>query len=177
MLVRSSCIGLSHYKVHIVSGLVIFTAVLISMLNFTTTYYHENMSAYVAYTSLFLLCTVFNAMSHALKESIVRSQPVDQTLFNFKVSVSQLLCGLIIFPAIAAVSKQYENYDGSPLQPYQESTFSVFFEHYISYGFGCIFDMTPQNDGDRCEFSLLYIIGYVLSIFIISVSLTAVSVF
>jgi hypothetical protein len=71
MLVRSACIGLRHFKIHAVSGFVIFAAVLISFLGFTTSDYKEH--SYLPYTGLFLLCCIFDSTSHALKESIVRS--------------------------------------------------------------------------------------------------------
>lgn len=39
MLVRSCCIGLRHYKVHAFAGFIIFAAVCINLLDFTTTAY------------------------------------------------------------------------------------------------------------------------------------------
>jgi hypothetical protein len=86
MLVRRGCLGLSHFKVHSMSALIILAAIGIAMLNFTTAGYQTG--GLMVYTVLFLVCAVFDAMSHALKESIVRSQPLDQPLFSFRVSLS-----------------------------------------------------------------------------------------
>jgi hypothetical protein len=86
------------------------------MLDFTTEYYKTG--PFLIYTILFFICAVFDSMSHALKESIVRSQPLDQDLFSFRVSISQFIVGMLIFPAIVAISKEYENYEYSRLQPY-----------------------------------------------------------
>ena len=126
MLVRSCCIGLIHYKVHAIAGFIIFAAVCINLLDFTTTAYQEY--AYIPYALLFLLCSVFDSTSHALKESIVRSQPLDQEEFSFRISVSQFVVGLILTPAIISISQQYENYEISPLAAYQNDNFWVFFE-------------------------------------------------
>ena len=73
MLLRSSCIGLEHYGVHTIAGVIVFAAVGISMLDFTTEYFKANEPAFITYTGLFFLCALFNALSTALKESIVRS--------------------------------------------------------------------------------------------------------
>jgi ABC-type transport system involved in cytochrome c biogenesis permease subunit len=71
MLVRSACIGLKHFKIHAISGLIIFLAVCISLLGFTTKDYQD--SNFMPYALLFLLCSLFDSTSHALKESVVRS--------------------------------------------------------------------------------------------------------
>jgi hypothetical protein len=172
MLVRSACIGLKHYKTHSIAGLVIFAAVCISMFDFTTASFQN--TPYLAYTLLFLLCAVFDAISIALKESIIRSQPLDQALFSFRVSVSQLIVGILILPAILAVSKEYENYGGSPLADAVDGSFLDFVVAYFTTGFECVFKMSP-SDNSHCEFSFFYLLGYVLSIFIIQLSLTSVS--
>jgi len=39
----------------------------------------------------------------------VRSQPLNQEKFNFKISMSQLIIGLILTPAILAISVSYSN--------------------------------------------------------------------
>lgn len=78
MLVRSACIGLTHYKVHSIAGFIIFIAVALSFGNFATSYYQSSATPYLLYSLLFLACSVFDSMSHALKESVVRSQPLDQ---------------------------------------------------------------------------------------------------
>ena len=57
------------------------------------------------YALLFLLCSLFDVVSHALKESIVRSQPLNQEKFNFRISMAQLIVGIVITPFILQMSK------------------------------------------------------------------------
>ena len=67
---------------------------------------------------LFLLCAFFDSASHILKESIVRSQPLEQEEFIFKISVSQFIVGLVITPAILMISKYFEDYGSSEMGLY-----------------------------------------------------------
>jgi len=65
----------------------------------------EDQEKYLPYAMLFLLCSLFDVVSHALKESVVRTQPLDQEKFNFKISISQFIVGLMITPAILSISQ------------------------------------------------------------------------
>lgn len=58
---------------------------------------------------LFVLSQVLDVLSVTIKESIVRSQPLNQEKFNFKIAMSQLIIGLILTPAILAISVSYSN--------------------------------------------------------------------
>lgn len=67
---RSCCVNLSHYKIHAISGFIILTAVAINLIDLADEEYRE---MYMKYTLLFMCCSLFDVISHAIKESIVRS--------------------------------------------------------------------------------------------------------
>ena len=77
MLFRSCCIGLKHYAMHVAAGFIILIAVILNMVDITDTKSSEQKDLYMHYALLFLLCSLFDVISHALKESIVRSQPLN----------------------------------------------------------------------------------------------------
>lgn len=127
------------------------------------------------YALLFLLCSLFDVISHALKESIVRSQPLNQEKFNFKISVAQLVVGIIMTPFILQLSKNYEEYGPeSGIDDPQAMGLSQFMGTYFSNGFSCLFGMEDRRF-DRCEGSFFYLLGYVFSLFVLQVTLTYVS--
>lgn len=66
MFFRSCCIGLKHYMVHCLAGFLIFVAVVLTMID-------DVQDDEVKYAFLFLLSSLLDVISHALKESIVRS--------------------------------------------------------------------------------------------------------
>lgn len=85
--------------------------------------------------------------------------------------------GLIITPAIIGISQQYENYSKGPLKDLQTGEFGPFFAGYFYNGFQCIFRTQPEpNLYPDCEFGFMYILGYVISIFVIQITLASVSV-
>jgi hypothetical protein len=132
------------------------------------------------YAMLFLLCSLFDVVSHALKESVVRTQPLDQEKFNFKISISQFLVGCMITPAILSISQQYEDYstNDTPLANYSSESFGTFAKAYFYYGFNCIlgFDKSVEADPQgQCENSFWFMMGYVVSIFVLQLTLTSVS--
>ena len=52
----------------------------------------------------FLGSQVIDVISHSIKESLVRSQPMNQEKFNLKIAISQFLIGLAITPLILQFS-------------------------------------------------------------------------
>jgi len=56
------------------------------------------------YSFLFMLCSLFEVISLAIKEGLVRSQPLNQEKFNFKIAVSQLVIGILMTPIVIAIS-------------------------------------------------------------------------
>ena len=82
--------------------------------------------------------------SHLIKESLVRSQPLNQYEFNFKISLSQLIIGLVITPIVLAISRATDNYDDinnlvDPFSYYKDDSIFVFIGHYFKKGTACIF--------------------------------------
>lgn len=76
----------------------------------------DNWDTWGTYYLLFLASAVFDVMSHGLKESLVRTVPVNQGKFNLNISVAQLIAGVILSPVLLAISYKYDNYeDFSPL--------------------------------------------------------------
>ena len=75
MLFRSCIMGLQHYTRHVIAGFVICAAVVLNFIDITDS--EQLKERYMHYSLLFLLCSLFDVISHALKESIVRSQPVN----------------------------------------------------------------------------------------------------
>lgn len=47
---------------------------------------------------------MIDVISHAIKESLVRSQPMNQEKFNLKIAISQFIIGLAITPLILQFS-------------------------------------------------------------------------
>ena len=116
------------------AGVIIMLAVIVNMIDITDS--KEDKDLYMHYALLFLLCSLFDVVSHALKESIVRSQPINQEKFNFRISVAQLVVGLIITPFILQISKQYEDYSGSPIEADNPKNMALsdFMAEYFSLG-------------------------------------------
>ena len=52
---------------------------------------------------MFLAAAIFDVISVTMKESLVRTQPLDQVSFNLKISIGQLLLGLAISPVILMI--------------------------------------------------------------------------
>ena len=78
----------------------------------------DNWSVWGSYYILFFASSVCDVTSHAMKEGLVRTMPLEQTSFNLKISVSQLVCGIVLIPVILPVSRAWENYGNSPLADY-----------------------------------------------------------
>lgn len=73
MLFRSCCLGLKHYAIHVLAGFVILIATLLNMVDLADGLGGAKNKEYMHYALLFLLCSLFDVISHALKESIVRN--------------------------------------------------------------------------------------------------------
>ena len=69
------------------------------------------------YALLFMLSSLFDVISHAFKESIVRTKPVNQEKFNFHISLAQFIVGVAMSPVVLSVSKEYEDYQQLPFKP------------------------------------------------------------
>ena len=102
--------GLEHHKIHIAATSVIILATLIGLIGVGRQQTDPNQ---FAYSLVFLAGGVLLALSHNLKESIVRRQPLDMTNFNFKVSIAQLLALLFFTPLMMLVCKKFERFSSN----------------------------------------------------------------
>lgn len=77
MFLRSLCVGLKHYKIHIFASFVIIVGVAVNLGDLSEDDYKDDNSDTLKYTFLFMLNSVFDVISHAIKEGLVRSQPLN----------------------------------------------------------------------------------------------------
>lgn len=94
---------------------------------------------------MFLAASFLDVLSHSLKECVVRSQPLDQEKFNFKIAVSQFLVGLLITPFVLQVSKWKDDYSGTPLADQASISLFEFMVKYFSLGLQCVFAIKKDS--------------------------------
>ena len=99
------CLGLKHFKTHMFAGFIIFVGVVLNIVDLITNLGDANQDKYFNYALLFLICSFLDVLSHALKESIVRNQPLNQERFNFRVSIAQFVVGICMTPIILSISR------------------------------------------------------------------------
>jgi hypothetical protein len=165
MFIRSTFMGLTFKTIHYVAGGVIISAIALNLLDFTVTDYHNNgavtSNPFAHFVIFFIVASVIELISHSLKEQVVRSQPIDQDNFSFKVSLSQFLIGLLISPISVSMSKKYIDYSETTLDP-DNVSFGTFMGDYFSYGIVCVFGSTKHDE--YCQLSFVFVLGYVLAI-------------
>lgn len=109
-------------------------------------------------------------ISLGIKEGLVRSQPINNEKFNFKISLGQFLIGLAITPIIVDI------YTSSTHQGKDNSTWENI-GLYLVDGLSCVTSFSESNDPKEevkgCSFSLFYIIGYTVSTFVFQIVLKA----
>ena len=82
----------------------------------------------------------------------------------FRISIAQLCVGIVITPFILQISKQYEDYSGNKsMEDPKTMALSDFIGTYFSEGLGCLFMV--DNCGNTCNYSFVYLFGYVFSLF------------
>jgi hypothetical protein len=84
---------------------------------------------------------MIDVISHAIKENLVRSQPLNQEKFNLKIAVSQFIIGVILTPIILAMSLKLDDFqeDDDPLKDDATEGFGPFFGAYFKKGLECLF--------------------------------------
>lgn len=103
----------------------------------------DNWAMYGPYYLLFFICAALDVCSHALKESLIRSIPLEQEKFNYNISISQLIVGLALSPIILAISRKYESYGTNILA--SDTTYYEFLGNYAKYGFGCVLNFKSEE--------------------------------
>ena len=84
-LVLRSAMGIQHNRVHKVAALLIAISALVSLFGIASS---QTDSYFFNSGLIFALSGVMLAISHSLKEIVVRRQPLDMTSFNFKISIA-----------------------------------------------------------------------------------------
>jgi hypothetical protein len=131
-------------------------------------------SHYLYFSFMVILSSILDAISHTIKEALVRTQPLNQEQFNFKISVFQLIIGLILLPMIKLTQPDKSSDTESPFKEsrFYEMNWIEYMADYVGYGLGCVFDTIDKdhhkfNNHGQCESAWFFIIGYTLSLFLI----------
>lgn len=103
MMLRSCCIdGVEHRKIHWFASLIIIAGCSINMVTLKDVDNEVSLFRAIlnlifcrlqkwpngaSYTGLLILSAVLDVISHTTKEALVRSQPLNQEKFNFRISL------------------------------------------------------------------------------------------
>lgn len=121
------------------------------------------------YCLFLVLSAVLEAISLGIKEGLVKSQPINNEKFNFKVSLGQFIVGILIMPIIVDIYT-------SSTKKGQENTTWENIGNYLVDGLRCVTSFSEQDTSEEttgCSYALLYIIGYTLATFLFQVVLKA----
>jgi hypothetical protein len=72
LFVRSCCVNLTHKKIHIIAAIVIVVGIGINLIDLK-----DSSKQILKYSMMFMICSLCDVISHAIKESLVRSQPLN----------------------------------------------------------------------------------------------------
>lgn len=97
---------------HVLAGLGVLLSIGVTLLDFTII---TNKSV-LTYALLFMLSSVFDVVSLAIKEGLVRSQPLNQARFNFKIALSQFVVACIMIPIILSIAKELDDEPDNPVK-------------------------------------------------------------
>lgn len=86
MGLRMCALKLSFHPLQKVSGVIILLAIGVNYFNLLSKEYRAQ--NYLAYSLLFIVASIIDTISHSLKESIVRSQPIMYDEFTYVVCIS-----------------------------------------------------------------------------------------
>ena len=172
MLTRKLFLSQSYYYPHWISGLLILASWglwYIRLVFFTEVNISKGDSNPLKYIFFLFLSSFLEVISLSIKEWLVRSQPINNEKFNFKVSICQFLLGLAMTPIIIDI---YISAKGDGSSGILSET-----AQYISEGLQWItyFGNIQQNPTflQYWNFSFVYIIGYAVSTFLYQIVLKA----
>jgi hypothetical protein len=112
MALRMCAMKLRFHTMQKVAGVIIFVAIGINYIDLISNDYAND---YFYYSMLFMVACVIDTISHSLKESIVRSQPILYDEFTFTVAIAQLIVGIVSMPFILNLSMKNEDFRGTKL--------------------------------------------------------------
>lgn len=89
---------------------------------------------------MIIIAAVLDVVSHTIKEVLVRTQPLNQEKFNFKVSIMQLFIAIFVGLPLIKIT-QRANHEDSPFfgPEYDNEPFYSYTWNYIQYSTTCIF--------------------------------------
>ena len=174
MIVRRLFLSQSHYLPHWIAGWVILAGwgvAYIRVIYFTTVDKTKEETNTLLYALFLPLSTLLEVISLGIKEGLVRSQPINNEKFNFKISLGQFLIGIAITPIIVSI---YVNNESQKESGFTGNVWTDMTK-YVSDGFTCVtsFNNTSQTFLGNWNFSLIYILGYTVSTFLYQIILKA----
>ena len=176
MIIRRLFLSQSHYFPHWIAGGIIIAAwgiAYIRVLFFTEIDKAQDEYNTLLYSLFIPLSTLLEVVSLGIKEGLVRSQPINNEKFNFKISLGQFIIGILITPIIVDIYVSNESGEGS------DFTGNLWTDmgKYVSDGFTWVtfFGNAEEKSGflKYWNFSLIYILGYTISTFIYQIVLKA----
>jgi len=124
-----------------------------------------------------IISSILDAISHTIKEALVRTQPLNQEQFNFKISIFQFIIGLITLPCIKITQSSAHKDPDSPFgsEEFDDMGWIKYMGQYVYYGLACVFNSLDTEEAKdnlflnkgECDNSWVFIIGYTLSLFVI----------
>lgn len=88
MLFRSCCIsGIRHSRIHQISSAIIFVGCIINSLTLLDNSGNSVGEDFRKNSLMLIISTFLDVISHTIKEALVRSQPLNQEKFNFRLSL------------------------------------------------------------------------------------------
>tara|TARA_B110000285_G_C15097310_1_gene602849 strand:- start:837 stop:1154 length:318 start_codon:yes stop_codon:yes gene_type:complete len=85
-ILRACCIeSVRHYTVHWLSSLLILIGVIVNLVTLKE-FPEEKATDFKYYTVMVIVSCGLDVVSHTIKEILVRTQPLNQEKFNFKIS-------------------------------------------------------------------------------------------
>jgi len=89
LMLRSCCIEeVEHFWIHWFSGIIILTGGVLNMLTLKIHQEDTEGDSYQYFSIMVIVSVLLDVVSHTIKEIIVRTQPLNQEKFNFRVSIT-----------------------------------------------------------------------------------------
>ena len=81
-----------------------------------------------------MISNLLDVISHTIKEAIVRNQPLNQEIFNFKISAFQFVIGILAIPMIKLTQIRNIKDPNSPFKDDTDKSAMSYASKYISQG-------------------------------------------
>ena len=109
----------------------------------------------------------------------MRNQPLNQEIFNFKISAFQFVIGILAIPMIKMTQFKSEDDVNSPFYHLKDKGAMSYARKYVTLGLQCIAhnydeEENLENNYKGCQDSWIYILGYTISLFVIQLNLNSI---